>query len=483
MKDIKSNVKSGLKWTFSSTLIKAVISFILLIFLTYWLGKENLGLISIITVIFGLSETLVQFGVAQSIIRRQDISRNELSSIFWFNVGIGVILFTLTYISADIVAQFYNAPSLSFYVRVLAFIFLVIPLELIFRALLERDLNFPLTEKINMIKSVVMLFVAIFLVICGLGVLGYVYAMLISTMVSAFIFIAYFTKSGLWLPSFYFKIKDLHNHIHFGFFVTAKAFITYFGRNFDELIIGKVLGLEVLGVYFFAKRAIETPRIMFTNSLGKVAFPIFSKLKSHTSELRQTYLKLTEVIAIFGFLIFGLLIVIIPYLLPIAFGAVWEDEVRLFQIFCLISIVSMAFVDTFSSSLLYIYDKQKYVFMVDVIFTPIRLLLVYFAAQISIEMVALSFLLIVFLKSLLLQYEVNKYLVLSLREYLGHLVRASSCLVVASITAITCYFLPLGYFTDVAVALSFVIAYITVFVYIKRISPNTINGLNVLIKK
>ena len=94
MQDIYLKSKSGFKWAIFSKSIMGGIGLLMILFFTYYLGVEKLGTISILMVIYSLSEVLVQFGISQSIIARDENSNKELSSIFWTNLAIGFFIFS-----------------------------------------------------------------------------------------------------------------------------------------------------------------------------------------------------------------------------------------------------------------------------------------------------------------------------------------------------------------------------------------------------
>ncbi len=416
MSNIYTKSKIGFKWTISSNVIKGALSFLTLLVLTYILGPKKLGIISILMVVYGLSETFVQFGISQSIIAREKNTKKELSSIFWTNFGIGASTFVLINFFSGSISSFYNQPELQLYIQILSFIFLIEPLDLVFRAILEKELRFPILERVNIIKSVTFGVFAIMLVFLGMDIMGYMLALILSITLSTLVFAFVFIKNKWWFPSFHFSFQEIKPHYSFGIYVTSKEFINYIGRNADELIVGKVLGLEVLGVYYFAKKFAEKPMKLIGSSFSKVTFPFYVKLRKDILKLKKAYLNLTHIVASFGFLIFGLIIVLIPYLLPLFFDVEWFGAIILIQLFSI-----SAFFDLisrpFGSIALYAFNKPKTLFQIDLFLTPIRLLLIFLASLISIELAVITFVGVVIFKTLIIQSLANRYLMINFKEY------------------------------------------------------------------
>jgi O-antigen/teichoic acid export membrane protein len=439
MGNIYTKSKIGFKWTFFSNIIKGGFGFLTLLILTYVLGPERMGIISILMVIYGLSETFVQFGISQSIIAREKNTNSELSSIFWTNFGVGVLFFVLINFFSGVIANFYNQSELQFYIQALSFIFLIEPLDLIFRAILEKEFRFPTLEKVNILRSLTFGVFTILLVLLGFDVFGYVIALILSILISTVVFTFIFIKEKLWFPSLHFSLGEIKTHYSFGFYVTAKEFINYVGRNFDELIVGKFLGIEVLGIYYFAKKVVEKPIGLFSSSLSKVTFPFYAKLKNDIPRLKKAYLNLTHIVANLGLLFSGLVIVVVPYLLPLFWSMKWFDAIILIQLFSIIvffDLISRAF----GSVALYAFNKPKILFQVDLFLTPVRLFLIFLASLVSINLVAIVFLGTVIFKMLTIQCLTNKYLFINFKDYLSEFVIPMQNTIISAIVVFLIWF-------------------------------------------
>ncbi len=416
MKNVYSKSKKGFVWTLASNGVKGGLGFLTLFFLTYFLGTEGMGIISILMVIYGLSETFVQFGISQSIISREKTTRNELTSIFWANLFIGFFVFLVVNLLANQIANFYNQPDILIYLRILSVVFLIEPLELVFRAVLEKELEFPKLEKVNIVKSVVKSICIIIFVILGFNIFGYIYAILFSTLLAVAIFTLVFIRKKWWLPSFYFRFQDIKKHYKFGAYVTTRSVLNYIGYHFDELIIGKILGVEALGVYYFAKKLLSQVTQLLISSFNKISFPLFSKLKIDIYKFRKAYLNLTEFFSSWSFFFFTFIILIVPHIIPVIWGDAWLDSIVLIQVFSLVAILQ-TLSNGFGPPALYIFNKPALVFKIDFFITPLRLIVITIASLVSIEFVAVVLFLTVLVKMIWLQKEVNKEFGMSFKDY------------------------------------------------------------------
>lgn len=417
MQDLYKKIKNGFKWTLIGNIFKGGVSFLLLLFLTWQLGPKKLGLISIITIIYGLSETFVQFGISQSIIARRDNSNKELSSIFWTNFAIGFFVFILINVIAKSLAGFYYFPELEILIRVLSVIFLIEPLDLVFRAILEKKLKFSILEKINILKYLTLGLATVILIFLNFDVMGYIIAMILSVIISTIFLTLFFLKGKMWLPQFYFNLNDIKKHYEFGLFITAKSFLNFIGTKADELIIGKILGLELLGVYYFAKNILKKPVSLFAGSLSKIIFPILAKVKTNIKLLNTAYLDLSHFTAIIGVGFLGFIILTAPYFVNLFFTEEWKSLIPLIQIFAIISLIELL-TSGLNTAILLIFNKPKFIFKVNLFFTTIRIISFTVAALFSIELVAILYLFIMICKTIISRNKVNKLLNSSFKEYI-----------------------------------------------------------------
>ncbi|MBN1374344.1 oligosaccharide flippase family protein [Candidatus Dojkabacteria bacterium] len=468
--ELYTKSKKRFKWAAISSIVKGGVGFATISMLTLVLGPEQMGLVGILAVVYGLSETLVEFGIAQSIISRKKTTDNELSSIFWINQAIGIAVFLGVFLFSGIIASFYKEPELSTYIKVLSFIFIIEPLDLIFEAVLQKDINFPVIEKIGMVKSIFIFVVTVICLLSGLGIHSYLFGVLFGAVVDASLFTIYFVKNKLWLPRFHFRFEEVKAHYSFGFFVTARTFLNYIGFHFDEIIIGKLLGIQALGVYYFAKNLIGKIVTFLNSGFSKVTFPLFSKVKPSTQKFAEIYLRLTHFVAAVA-VIFPVGLLLTPTLVPLIWGDGWSEAVFPVQIFCLIGMLQLMS-NGFTAPTLFVYEKTQTVFNIEIVITLLRLGILSIAALFSINVVVIVLLMSVLTKHILLQRAVSKVIKITFLQYF-QAIKIPLTNILISMLIYSCFYLVLGYLgTDIDQLIAIVVFILTYlylfFVYDKK---------------
>ena len=130
------------------------------------LTPADYGLIGMIAIFLAVSQSLIDSGFSQALIRKQDRSEIDNSTVFYFNILIGAALYLILYFSAPYIAVFYKEPLLTPITRVVC-------LSLIFnsqRALYTTTLNFKTQAKATFLGAVISGAVGITMAYRGFGV-------------------------------------------------------------------------------------------------------------------------------------------------------------------------------------------------------------------------------------------------------------------------------------------------------------------------
>ena len=84
--DLKTQSINGVKWTTFSTVFKAILQLIQLMILARFLDKSDFGILAILMLFVSFSQVFVDFGIGKAIVHYQNISRRELSTLYWINI-------------------------------------------------------------------------------------------------------------------------------------------------------------------------------------------------------------------------------------------------------------------------------------------------------------------------------------------------------------------------------------------------------------
>lgn len=322
---LANKARTGVKWTTVSAITGAVSQLVLLAVLARFLEKKDFGVMAIAIFVINFSQLFIDIGISNAIIHKQNVTHKQLSSLYWSNIVLGFILFGLIFVSAPLISNFYKEPLLKNVIRCVGIIFLIQPFGMQFSTLLRKELHFKELAIRNIISKAVGLAAGIIFGFYGYGVYALVYSTIIMSSLDMLLLVILGRK--IHSPSFYFKLKEIKPFFSFGMFQMGEKIINYINSDIDTLVIGKFLGVDVLGIYNIAKNFVLKPFQVINPILTRVAFPVMAKVQDNIPKLKSIYLKMQNVLAFINFAVFLFMFFYAEAVVLLIFGNRWLDAV------------------------------------------------------------------------------------------------------------------------------------------------------------
>lgn len=419
MNNLREQAVNSVLWTTFRTVFSALSGPLLLLTKARYLTPEEFGVMAILNIILALLNLIENLGFSQAIIQRDFVSKEEKSSLFYFEIIFSIFLITLLMLSSPILASLYDMPQLTELIPLLSVIvFLNAPVKL-FTAFMEKSFHFKELSLFQIIREITLLSSTIIFLVNGMGLLGIVAGQIIAifTMTVLILYTSY--KYKLLNIKLHFNFKDIYPFISFGIFVSAKQIFTEITHHIDEMIIGYFLSAEVLGLYHFAKNMLGRLRMLITNSFARVLFPILSKVKNDNVRLTKAYNNISKYIGVFTFPIFMGISTTAHLFIPLFFGEEWIESVPFFQILSL-AFIPYLLTANFSNSLLYSVGKPHLVLYTDIFVNTIYIVLLLITSWSGLDIIFTVALYALYLigKTMVLQVLSSKQLNSTFRSYL-----------------------------------------------------------------
>jgi len=326
-----------MKWTTLSSAVNTGLRMAQLVILARFLSPEEFGLMSMVWIIIGFIQIYIDFGISSAIIHRQDATANQLSTLYWLNVIVGLATFIVVWVGSPLVASMFHEPRLVHLLHAVAVVFLITPWGQQFQILLQKELKFNLLAKQEVFATVSGVSATIVLAAMGHGVWALVLGLIVSELVKTLLLL--FVSWDRYKPGFHFERHHLKGYLSFGLYQMGERSVNYLGQRFDQLLIGAILGAHTLGYYNFAYNLVIQPISRINPIVTRVVFPVFSKVQSDEKRLKKGYLKVISLLtSINAPLLIGLA-VSAPVAIPLIFGETWTEAVRLVQILSIVGLI------------------------------------------------------------------------------------------------------------------------------------------------
>ncbi len=328
-------VAKNIFWDFLGKASYQGIGFVVSIFLARILLPEDFGLIAMAMAFVSLANIFTDMGFGAAIIQRNEINEIHLSSVFWINLFVAILMSAICFFCAPIVGMFYKNTEIIKLTQALSFTFIFSAVSSINRSILVRNLAFKYQAKAGVISAIVSGTIGIYFALNGFGVWSLVIQNYLSLILGA-IFLWFGTK---WLPTISFSwiaIKPLWSYSNKLFFSSLLEAVY---SRIDVFIIGKIFPPSTLGYY---SRGITLNQLIAnysSGSLNAVLFPTLSKLQNNIELVKENIIKFYHTTAFISFFLGGLLFLISENLIVLLFTEKWIETSKYFEILVLSSFV------------------------------------------------------------------------------------------------------------------------------------------------
>ncbi len=332
MSRIKKKSISGFKWSAIEKFSQQGIQFIIGIIIARILSPKDFGIVGMLTIFIVIGQSFVDCGFGNALVRKIDRTQRDCSTVFYFNIVIGLLIYLLLVAVSSYIGAFFDEPNLSLLLKVFAISIFFDSMIVVQMARLTASIDFRTQAIVSLISSLSSGGLGIYLAYNGYGVWSLVYQTVSYSFIRMTV-IWYMTK---WLPSWTFSYKSFKEMFSYGSKLLVSGLLNTIYREFTTIVIGKYYSAKDLGFYTRGRQIATVPSSNFTGILQRVTFPILAQYQNDDDRLIQVYrkyIRYTSIIIFWG--LFYLLAISKP-LIIILLTSKWSNSIIYLQIFCVI---------------------------------------------------------------------------------------------------------------------------------------------------
>ena len=259
-------------WRFFERCGAQAVTFCVSIILARILKPEVYGVVAIVTVITSILQVFLDGGFSTALIQKKNADDLDFSSVFYFNVFTGLVLYFCLFLLAPKIASFYKMPELIQIVRALGINLIVFSLKSVQQAYVARNLMFKKFFFSTLGGTIGAAFVGIYMALKGYGVWALVVQNLFNMTVDTLI-LWIVVK---WRPIRKFSLTRLKGLIQFGWKMLLSALLDVTYTNLRQLIIGKMYSSSDLAFYNKGNQFPEVIVVNINTSIDSVLLPTMS---------------------------------------------------------------------------------------------------------------------------------------------------------------------------------------------------------------
>jgi teichuronic acid exporter len=376
-------------WLGGAELVQRVFRLVTTVTLARVFTPEDYGMVSAIYTTFEFGNVLcLRGGIGAKVVQAEEAELATITNTsYWLNWLLCGTIALVQCALAYPIAQFYGSTELFLPICALALSYLILPVFLVQSSLVERENRLHVRAWGSAAQTFVSNFIMVVLAILGWGVWAVVWAIVCSY--PMWIIIVY--RNHDWRPRQSFSLAQWRDILRFGGQMLGVELLNRVRFNVDYLLVAHFLGLEALGLYFFAFNAGLGISLSVIGSLTLAWYPHFCQVRTDLTKLKQRYLGSFKTILSIVVPIVLLQTSLAPFYVPIIFGPQWTSAIPILILICL-SAVPIA-ISRANSQLLQTLDKILIDLRWNIAFTVFFAACIFFAVPGGITQVAIVVLL------------------------------------------------------------------------------------------
>lgn len=320
---LKKKTVRSVSWVGISGILTNILLLIRGIILARLLTPEIFGLMSICLVVIRAFDIFTETGFYTALIQRQNNYEEAKDTAFTLMVLRGVILTVITVLISPFVAHYYEEEILNNVLKVIAISFIISGFHNVNTVSLQRELNFRrltyLEQAKGILNFVIVVVLAYYFRNIWALVLGHVIASVVGVILS-------FVIIPGW-PRFRLNAGITSELFHYGKFITGLAVVVFITTEIDNIIVGKILGMEALGYYVLAYTLANMPATHISKVISRVLFPAYSVLQNNMPALKDAFLRTLRLISYITIPAAAGLAVLAPEIVRVVYGDKWTPAV------------------------------------------------------------------------------------------------------------------------------------------------------------
>lgn len=382
--NVRKETASGAKWLLLQKCTLQPVTFLYSMVLARLVSPEEMGIMGLTAVFFAIAGTLASAGFGSALIRKIDRTDIDCDTAFWFNLGMSLLMGVALYLAAPWFVSFYNQPELLWLTRCSAIMMVLSSTGGIHWILYSARRDFKTPAIIQTLSTIITMPITLYLAYSGWSV----WALMTGTIISSSLSLISVWCVSPWKPRFRFSPASFHNLFGFGSKLTAASLLHTIYSHLRTFIIGKFYSANDLGLYTKGSHLAELPPQTLTSILGSVTFPILATLQNDKERLTSVYRKYIKVASLpimWGCL---LLAAMAEPFVALCFGEKWLPCAIYVQIVS----IGMAFdhICVINLNLLYVLGRSDLVLRLEIIKKTISILMILYAATISVTAICIA---------------------------------------------------------------------------------------------
>ena len=328
--NLKERTISALKWSTVDRFGQQAVQLLLTLILAQLLSPDDFGTIGVIAVFTALSFVMVESGFGQALVRKKDADDKDFSTIFYFNIGLAIVLYIILFFLSTLIANYFHQPVLENLSHLLFISILFNAMYLVPFVKLGAKLDYKSIAIVNLISTIVSGLTGVSLALLGYGVWSLAWQTVVYHLVRVICF-HYFVK---WKPVLFFSFNTIKGLSSFSLSLLGTGILNIIFNNIYILILGRTFPIKETGYYTQANKFSETSNYTFSSILSGSTYNLFVHIYDQKERLKRVFREAIRKTALIVIPVTLFLISIAHPIIFTLFREKWMAIVPYYQLIC-----------------------------------------------------------------------------------------------------------------------------------------------------
>ncbi len=318
--NIRKGVNQGLAWIGLAQSFVSFLDFLAnVIILALWISPAEYGIAALAITLFPVLDLAVDMGLSAAVIQRDDHTEDKISTVFWLNVAMSLVLWALlAFAIGPGLGAAHGHPIIGLLLTAYGAKLVWQNVYQIPKSLMRRELRFKEIAATRAVANVLEFGAKVGSAAAGAGI----WCFLIGPMAREIGWGVGIQICHPWRPRFVFKLREARDWAVFGIKASMSQMLFHLYTNVDYQVVGFYFGPTANGYYRLAYDIVLEPCRILAHIVNQVAFPAYARLKHHRKQLVDQFVSLTRLNLV---ILLGFLIIVLVSLEDII-GTFWGPE-------------------------------------------------------------------------------------------------------------------------------------------------------------
>ena len=288
---LKQKTVKGLGWSALDNAARYGMQFVIGIVLARLLSPDDYGLLGLVGIVTVVCTALVNGGFTTALIRKKDATEEDYNTAFICNLLMSLLLYTVIFLCAPLIADFFGRVELTALVRVSSLGLIIGALGMVQQTRLTKRIDFKTQTKITIAATALSGIVGIGMALTDFGVWALVAQQLTSQAVTTVLLYIY----NRWMPRLRFSMESFYDLFGFGWKMMLSGVLNSVWKESYQMVVGKVYTPGALGQYTRAKQFSSLFSSNLTAVIQRVTYPVLSNIQDDKQRMVSAYRRIIKV--------------------------------------------------------------------------------------------------------------------------------------------------------------------------------------------